>query len=227
MNRTEARVLLSTNMKYMISEHRDNQEFMELVGKGLDSGLSYLRQMPRGDARIKHIYGDVDKLVTILKADAKERGMEISCKRGCTHCCNLFIACSHEEADLLYKTAKKKGIKLSKKRLEYQARFKNDHDYFTRFGKRTKCVFLGDDGDCMVYEQRPIACRKYFVTSSPENCMPHVETKTQNVSVPNSFELEMLATAQMNLDLVEGFAKEGDNFSLSARLLERLNNDRA
>ena len=218
------RVMLTSFLRSVLKEQKDDPKIEEMVGEGLSKGIKYIQQMPRGDARIKHLYKDMDKAVELqMEERAKDKKeLPISCKRGCAHCCHLYVVCTHEEADLIYKEAKKRNIPLSKKRLEYQSRFKNPGDYFTRFGKRTRCVFLDDKNDCMIYEYRPMSCRKYFAISPPETCLPDKDGKVQNVGSPVNISVELLASAHMNMDLIEGMAKEGDNFSLSARMLERV-----
>lgn len=36
--------------------------------------------------------------------------------------------------------------------------------------EKRRCVFLGPENDCLVYENRPTTCRKYFVASDPGVC---------------------------------------------------------
>ena len=226
-DRKYQRVLLSASLREAMQQYKGDDKVANLVGQMLDKGIEYIKNMPRGDARIKHLYNDVDKVIkdTLDKNSGNKDFPSISCTKGCAHCCHLYVMCSHEEADLIYKEAKKRNIPLSRKRLEYQARFKNHADYFTRFGKRTKCVLLDDKNECRIYQYRPINCRKYYVSSPPERCLPDAEGKFQSVGSLFIHPVEILASAHMNMDLIDGLSKEGDNFSLPARLLERMKED--
>lgn len=218
------RVMLSCTIRGVLAEHRGDEKVEGSIAKAFRSAWAYVNQMPRGEARISHLHKNIDEAVEKDLEDQTDRP-PVSCKKGCAHCCHLFVMCTHEEADLIYKVAKKRNIPLSRKRLEYQARFKNPGDYFTRFGKRTKCVFLNDKNECMIYEHRPISCRKYLALSPPEKCLPDESGGTQSVTSPVCLSVEALASAHMNVDIVDGLAKEDDNFSMAARLLERMKKD--
>ena len=218
------RVMLTASLRTAMQQYKGDDRVVSLVGQMLDKGIEYIKNMPRGDARIKQLYSDIDKTIkTTIEENSNNKDFpSISCTKGCAHCCHLYVMCSHEEADLIYKEAKKRNIPMSRKRLEFQARFKNHEYYFTRFGKRTRCVFLNDKNECQIYQYRPINCRKYYVGSPPEMCLPDAEGKFQAVGSLFIHPVEILASAHMNMDLMDGLSKEGDNFSLSARLLERI-----
>lgn len=220
------KIMLTTALKAALDEYKGDEKAIKLAGEMLDKALEYIRLMPRGDNRIKHIYGNIDDMIkTNLEKAGTGDTPSSTCTKGCAHCCHLYVICTHEEADLIYKEAKKRNIPMSRKRLEYQARFTDHRDYFTRFGKRTKCVFLNDKKECMIYPYRPISCRKYYVFTPPEKCIPEESGKFQMVGSLFIHPVEILASAHMNMDIIDGLAKEGDNFSLSARLLERVKKD--
>ena len=224
--REMVKVMLSQTLKIFVDQHRDNEKVIDQIGQSLDKGIEYIQKMPRGHARVKRIYEDIDTAISMgveqMEGELEKKDLP-SCKRGCTHCCHSFVTTTNEEADYIFAIAKEKNIPLSKKRLAYQARFRNPSDYFTRFGKRTRCVFLDDKDDCMIYEQRPIACRKYFVTTDPEKCKPTPDHEFQGVATRCILPVEILASAHLNLDLLDtGEDGEKINHSLAARLLKRV-----
>ena len=224
--REMVRVMLSQTLKIFVDQHKDDQKVLGEIGQSLDKGIEYIQKMPRGHARVKRIYEDIDTAIARGVEQMKSEGPEAetpSCKRGCTHCCHSFVTVTNEEADYIFAIAKEKNIPLSKKRLAYQARFRSPTDYFTRFGKRTRCVFLNDKDDCMIYEQRPISCRKYFVITDPEKCKPTPDHAFQGVATRCILPVEILASAHLNLDLLDtGEDGEKVNHSLASRLLKRI-----
>jgi Fe-S-cluster containining protein len=52
-------------------------------------------------------------------------------------------------------------------------------------GLKIPCPFLSE-GVCRIYEQRPLACREYFVTSPPEWCRPGGSNEPNTLPMPFS-----------------------------------------
>jgi Fe-S-cluster containining protein len=99
----------------------------------------------------------------------QEKTHVVSCGKGCSFCCFLRVDISNDEAELLTKYAKQKGVKIDYKKLVGQ--LTNDNDEFMKLSiKERRCVFLSEHGTCNVYEHRPSACRKLIVVSDPSNC---------------------------------------------------------
>lgn len=116
---------------------------------------------------------------TISERLEKEDAKQITCKKSCAFCCYMEVAVTNDEADLLIEFAKEKNIPIDVPRLEKQMNWESA-SYQDR-----KCVFLGDDNLCQVYENRPMACRKYFVADDPKKCdtKDYPETLIQRFSV--------------------------------------------
>lgn len=93
----------------------------------------------------------------------------ITCRRGCGHCCHLQVSIDPHEATLLVLYAAEQGIEIDRERLQRQvAHNATTWRYMPRADQR--CVFLSPDNECRVYEHRPNACRKYQVVTDPELC---------------------------------------------------------
>ncbi|HKX40906.1 MAG TPA: YkgJ family cysteine cluster protein [Burkholderiaceae bacterium] len=101
--------------------------------------------------------------------ETSKHGPDIKCKRGCAACCHLSVDVSPQEAILLRVIAKDQGIPIDEARLDRQASKSFDTWHELPVEDR-RCVFLGEDNACRVYEHRPGACRKYTVKSDPERC---------------------------------------------------------
>ncbi|RJP50482.1 MAG: YkgJ family cysteine cluster protein [Anaerolineaceae bacterium] len=90
-----------------------------------------------------------------------------SCRRGCHFCCYIQVDVSPDEAELLFSYLKWKSLELDWDHLKRQAAAKNWG--MLSFEDR-RCVFLSENGECKVYEHRPMSCRKYFVSGEPQMC---------------------------------------------------------
>lgn len=105
----------------------------------------------------------------------KPKGKEISCRKGCSHCCRIQVLMTPAEADLIKQYCEENSIAI-------------DYDYFEKQKDLTEenharsaanaCAFLKDNL-CSIYEVRPFACRNYFVVSDPDLCDVVKNPKTQ------------------------------------------------
>lgn len=106
----------------------------------------------------------------------------VTCRRGCTHCCNLEIFITFPDAVAMAET-----IMESPKRLaEVTKRCYDQLPHLTEdtaayFHKNIPCVLLDEKRDCTVYDARPMPCRHYYVTTPPENCSSEGGMKTVGV----------------------------------------------
>lgn len=129
-----------------------------------------------------------------------ENGLEASCKKGCAHCCHLEVSISHDEAELLAGLVNSGRVNIDIGRLRKQSEIPTLMDGTSAWrelpSEVRRCVFLRDDSLCGIYEQRPAACRKYFVRTPPEYCKD-IKGKSQIVSV---LEAEVVVSAAYNLE---------------------------
>jgi Fe-S-cluster containining protein len=131
----------------------------------------------------------IDRAVARVEAEGKS----ISCRRGCSACCQQLVPISPAEAHALRAVVDalpedRRARVLSRfedatRRIEasalagrLRARTWNDDDeaytalalaYF-RLG--IPCPFLDDEGACSIYLDRPVICREFLVTSPAERC---------------------------------------------------------
>jgi Fe-S-cluster containining protein len=125
----------------------------------------------------------------------------LSCFKGCSHCCSLFIGASVQEAEAIVYHLYQNEDKLELFLNTYPAwreRVKESGDLFQKqstveksssagkdAGKNNKtgdlaayarqnipCPFLHDDA-CSIYEVRPFVCAGLIVTTPPEWCDPN------------------------------------------------------
>ncbi len=122
-------------------------------------------------------------------------GPEVACRKGCAACCHLQVGVTPHEADLLLMYAQQQNIVIDLERLARQAQ-KDDKTWRDLAPQDQRCVFLGEDNACRVYEHRPGACRKYFVKGDPELCDMHKHPDGA-VAIVFSAEAEIIHSAAM------------------------------
>lgn len=96
-------------------------------------------------------------------------GRAVTCGKGCAACCHVRVHVNSREAELLLAYAVEQGVDIDLAKLQRQAD-KGDATWHELSIEDRRCVFLGEDRTCRVYEHRPGACRKYHVLTDPDLC---------------------------------------------------------
>lgn len=139
----------------------------------------------------------VFKLVdhAILEASKHKNSLlaNSTCKRSCSACCHVRVDTSYSEAARLWDLNREK-ILSNRDKIEKLAGL-NAFDRWRLPHSEKACVFL-ENNECSVYEDRPIACRKYFVTSDPKIC----GADEAEVTVAFSPQTEILYSAYTGVD---------------------------
>lgn len=136
---------------------------------------------------VKSIVSKADKIVRRVLpvyratldrwADKVLKEEEVSCRRGCHHCCyNLTKATLAEGALVASQLLEQGTFENYRAALDKTAGLadsvgEEDDASFRYLATKTPCAFL-KDGECSIYEFRPGACRSYYVTSDPAQCSP-------------------------------------------------------
>lgn len=141
-----------------------------------------------------HLYTMVDQAMK-----EKVEWHMISCKKGCSYCCNIEVYMTLAEAEIIVNYCRENNISIDTEVLKVQEPLDRSER-----GKHpnSRCVFLKEDNTCGIYEVRPMACRKYIVVSNPKFC--DVSNGSQQVSVYTELHTEMILSALANLDLEGG-----------------------
>lgn len=97
-------------------------------------------------------------------------GLEIDCKPGCSWCCHQLIVVTHEaDGEAILAAARQRmsdgEFEAFEHKLRYQADEISQLPYSVAEERRWPCPLL-KDGQCSVYDVRPVACRSVF---SPDN----------------------------------------------------------
>ena len=157
------------------------QELMALVTEQLD-------KIPDALARARFVHELVDGLNAEVFSHPLVQQMS-PCKMGCSACCHTQVSVTLDEA-LLLEHKIQEGIALDQERLEMQMRaLNNSEDYYKLSFKDRKCLFLSEEGSCLVYHDRPSVCRTNVVLGTPAQCdtsvkiLPTQLVKTQKADL--------------------------------------------
>lgn len=171
--------------------------------------------LPPGPDRARGLHRRVDAAIRAFETIRPQAVSAIRCHQGCAHCCRIWVGITSDEALLLAEGVRSGRITLDMNRLERQRHWGCPTDFATHSREEARCVFLGEEGNCGVYEDRPSACRALLVASDPEFCRT-AEQATQVLAVINP-QVELLVSAAQSAD------GPGSNL-LAARLWEALEN---
>jgi Fe-S-cluster containining protein/agmatine/peptidylarginine deiminase len=154
------------------------------------------------------VYRQISDAVTqAVVAREQQAGETISCHKGCSACCKrLYVEVTEAEAYRLHDVVRALPARHRRRvesrfafirerlmtagmyedvmalQVKDEARPRLGADYFELW---IECPFLEDDA-CSIYQERPLACREYLVTSPANECERPQHGMVQRVSFPNS-----------------------------------------
>ncbi|MHC4551949.1 MAG: YkgJ family cysteine cluster protein [Planctomycetota bacterium] len=128
-----------------------------------------------------------DKLLNAVLDYHKNKQQAVSCRKGCAACCSYLVGLSMPEVFQVRKELSlmpaddrlpilKSSVYATRTILKQQKTLPrvDDHadqqqisDWYMKMNLR--CPLL-QNGLCSIYDQRPLACREYFVQSTPDWC---------------------------------------------------------
>jgi Fe-S-cluster containining protein len=136
---------------------------------------------------------------------ARLEGETVSCARGCGACCRQLVPISPAEAAAIRELVE--GLP-AERRATIEGRFARARERLSRAGFLERllgtlpldagaydrfgldyfhlgipCPFLEDES-CSIYEDRPIICREYLVTSDPVHCANPAKETVRCVEIP-------------------------------------------
>lgn len=142
---------------------------------------------------ITDAYAKIDE----LRARDGAANKQITCRKGCSFCCAQRVGVTQPEAELLANEIKSGRVKVDKKRIAMQARWPdNPGEWSKRTFEHSRCTFLNDNNECIVYDVRPMSCRALVAVGPPRACGINVDnrkTKVQSYGV--NIEIETLVAA--------------------------------
>jgi Fe-S-cluster containining protein len=134
----------------------------------------------------------------LLAAEGEFIRKNATCSKGCSHCCYLHVCVTEDEANLLERLVRRNDMQIDKDRLLAQLEVTKE-DYTKSPMSIRKCIFLGDDNACRIYEDRPSTCRTYFSADTADKCELKPEDAPRNIKKLFLLNAELFVTASMNL----------------------------
>ncbi len=192
------------------------QEFGKLIKQyPPDAHDHFLRMLEARTEQLRWYYGQGEP-AEFVKAfyEAFDEGMAkalegevVSCKKGCHLCCRQNVEISEAEAAAIVEYCREQDIAIPKDRLKEQLKYGRKEVARTDVGW---CIFLV----CGIYPVRPLACRKHYVASPPEQC------DTVNFQYPNNkVAMAVFGVPELEVSAFYGVMKEKGK---SGRLPEML-----
>lgn len=215
-----------------IVARRLKEELEVLLGEFEGEG-AYSRLKAALNALMPEVYKCYDAFVAAVLATGPER---VACSKGCSHCCSHYVT-SVEPYELLFLHGR---IRVAP---EYPSRVMALHRRATLFStlqdgkpddqaedralyryylRNVPCPFLAGDGQCGVYDSRPMSCRMFFSMSHPSLCKGKsvIDPGNRNflIELPEDIEADLAragaAFARYSLpeSLFEGLLKVNESF---------------
>ncbi|OUR98553.1 hypothetical protein A9Q84_03835 [Halobacteriovorax marinus] len=176
--------------------------------------LKRLNKISSAVRRARFVHKEINNHLSVLFQDPMVE-KHISCRKGCSACCHTQVSISDDEAALLAKLVNG-GVNIDMAKLKSQSAASKSATlwYQIPFEERG-CVFLDENKECTVYNDRPAVCRTNHVVGSPEDCSTEAGV-VKSVKLLNTFEADMTIMA--------GFAACENNGALPSLLFDLLEN---
>ncbi|RPJ67707.1 MAG: YkgJ family cysteine cluster protein [Alphaproteobacteria bacterium] len=137
------------------------------------------------------------------------------CKEGCSGCCHTQVSVTEDEAELLISRIAK-DVKINYAALAIQAQAGNDADEFYKLSfEERKCVFLGSNNTCQVYNDRPSVCRTNTVLGEASQCSTEDDKIEKQV-------IRLVRTPKADMAIMGSFLTSKDSGALANMLSARL-----
>ncbi|MDW8801951.1 SEC-C motif-containing protein [Clostridium sp. A1-XYC3] len=147
--------------------------------------------LSKGKDYLKYMYKAADE-------GAEDFTKYAPCRKGCSHCCHIYMDCTAIEAELIreYVINNFDGDKINELKnkinatimevpsfKEIKERKEEVVELFSE--KNIPCIFLDEEGGCSIYEVRPLNCRKFITFSSSTYCEKKEEVVKPNIAINN------------------------------------------
>lgn len=151
--------------KLTYEKHAHDPHYKNLVEKTFQT----LLLIPDSHQRTEFIHSRIDQEVAENLEDPFVKD-HLACRKGCNHCCYSEVGITEDEAETLTKEIDK-GVFFDEDLLKVQnAHKRNGGKWIELAFEKRRCPFLGRNGLCSVYENRPSVCRTNNALLSDENC---------------------------------------------------------
>ncbi len=119
----------------------------------------------------------------------KQISDSIRCGKSCDFCCKQTVRITLDEAFSILRYCTDQNIEINWDYLIEQ-RFTEHNDHLSM--KSKNCSFLTQNGDCKIYDARPMSCRKLFSLDDPIKCKNPKASNPKMFLIPDA---EIIASA--------------------------------
>ena len=197
---------LSAGDTYDSSEHLGCVEFsLDISGSKLDLAIAWTAKAGRLSNLVPVARIICDLVVQYACQRLAKEGKQVSCAKGCSHCCHYLIGVTAAEAFCLFREilampdARQVAIisesinaaqMIAAKGLPDMKAAESDDGLRSELSRwygelDISCPALRD-GVCSMYQQRPLACRQCLATSQPDLCKKDSAQPPESVELPLS-----------------------------------------
>lgn len=118
------------------------------------------------------------------------------CQKGCAACCHTEVSVTPDEAELLALRVKD-GVSIDWSKLHLQkTQIEEGKNFYQIPYELRSCVFLGEENQCRVYDDRPSVCRTNMVIGNSDQC----STKDGEMK-----EMRLVKTEKADMAIIAGF----------------------
>jgi Fe-S-cluster containining protein len=185
---------------------------MQAVHEGLTREAVYVA--------LQKMYFEVDEMIRSFLVFAESKGQKADCREGCSWCCYQPVFALSYELDGLNDYVKKHFDASVRAQITERAALKrkklNGLDSERILQSKIPCPFL-ENGSCMVYPVRPVACRVYLSTDL-NSCLKFYHTPEDEHAVPALLSVPRRLGSMLN----EGFkaALKINGYAVDERRIE-------
>lgn len=177
--------------------------------------LKRLKKISSPSRRARYVHKEINQQLDTLFKDPVVK-KHIACHKGCSACCHTQVSITDDEAILLAKLVES-GVSIDMEKLKTQsAASENSAVWYQIPYEKRGCVFLDENRECSIYDDRPAVCRTNHVVGNPQDC----STKSGEVN-----RVQLLNTFDADMVTVAGFASCKENGALPSLLYKHLKED--
>lgn len=126
------------------------------------------KKIRRVGRRVLTVYNE-----TQPRMDKRASQFEVSCRKGCNHCCSRVNLVTLPEG-IAIALGISKDPKMMNRIPEISRAMYSHIEWLQEhsMADSVDCFFLNREGECGIYDYRPSECRHLLVVSDPDNCKP-------------------------------------------------------
>jgi len=160
---------------------------------------------------VEQLYSAIDGLIDSLLQQAGRSAVKVDCAKGCAWCCYQPVFANTLEIQNLHEFIKARFSSEKTAQIAERAALKNSRvtvmNRTEMLNYKSACPLL-EDGSCIAYAARPMACRIYLSTSVA-SCRMFYDNPENEISFPGLLEFPLRAGRMLNEGFVAAFRQHG------------------